>query len=282
MMAVNYYAPIGNGDYWRNITDEEDTTLGKVAIIGGKRKLVVGDKIGELCLVGGKRRYWVEATPPEPPIGPDCVSTLFPYKVNFGGETYYFVGGGQYEARWGSYSLRTKSVCDGVCYLQCPRTTKDIHKVMLLSFSSCTGGYRATSFRYVYSYDYSYESGVTHNFSSDRLDDSFSWNGTIWVNTHNAGQHIETTDTYAYENTCYHCPSGSMISRAQTTSQIPAISGVPTVPVIAKTLTGTQVTIETEFSGDQCGPDYANKLSYHQIIYSFSDGSTETIRVPGF
>lgn len=59
-MTINYYAPFGDGTYWRNITDLDDTTYGQIAVIDGKRKLVVGDKIGELCLVGGKRRYWVE------------------------------------------------------------------------------------------------------------------------------------------------------------------------------------------------------------------------------
>jgi hypothetical protein len=281
MMAVNYYAPFGDGTYWRNITDTDDTTYGQIAIIGGKRKLVVGDKVGELCLVGGKRRYWVEVED-VPPIGPNCVNTLFPWKVTFGGETYYWVGGGQYEARWGSSSERVKYVYDDVCYLGCPLTNKTVHKSILLSFATCTGGYYATSFRFIYSYDYSMSSGKFTNIASDRLDDSFNWNGLIWVNTHNAGEHIEGVNSYPYENAYTHCPGGSQIDATRISSAIPPISGIPTVPAITKTLTGTQVTIENEFSGEQCVHDYANKLSYHQIIYSFADGSTETIRVPSF
>lgn len=85
-MTVNYYAPFGDGTYWRNITDTNDTTYGQIAVIDGKRKLVVGDKIGELCLVGGKRRYWVES---DTKCGCAHGMQYIPLKLTFSGQTYY-------------------------------------------------------------------------------------------------------------------------------------------------------------------------------------------------
>lgn len=82
-MTINYYAPFGDGTYWRNITDLDDTTYGQIAIIDGKRKLVVGDKIGELCLVGGKRRYWVEAE--------EFISGCIPIIITFMGKTFHLL-----------------------------------------------------------------------------------------------------------------------------------------------------------------------------------------------